>query len=46
MAKKSKPLSELDKKLSSHVLKEAKIKAENMLLDLRLAELRELTEKS
>ena len=46
MAKKSKSLSELDKKLSSHVLKEAKIKAENMLLDLRLAELRELTEKS
>ncbi|MBB1466225.1 XRE family transcriptional regulator [Vibrio sp. SG41-7] len=46
MSKKSKPLSELDKKLSPKVLQEAKIKADDMLLDLRLAELRELTELS
>jgi DNA-binding XRE family transcriptional regulator len=46
MSKKSKSLNELDKKLSPKVLQEAKIKADDMLLDLRLAELRELTELS
>ncbi len=46
MGKKSKPLSELDAKLSPEVLSQAKQKAEEMLLDLRLAELRELTELS
>lgn len=44
--KKSKPLSELLAKEKLKLLKEAKLKAEDMLLDLRLAELRELTELS
>ena len=46
MTKKSRPLSELDKQLSPEVLKQAKSKAEEMLLDIKLAELRELTELS
>ena len=46
MVKKSKALSELDKKLSAEVLHEAKMKTEDMLFDLRLAELRELTQLS
>lgn len=46
MTKKSKPLSELLSKEKPEVLKEAKLLAEDMLLDLRLAELRALTELS
>lgn len=46
MSKKSKPISKLDKELSPEILQEAKVKADDMLLDLRLAELRELLELS
>ncbi len=46
MVKKSKSLSELDKKLSADVLQEARVKTEDMLFDLRLAEVRELTQLS
>ena len=43
MAKKSQPLSVLLAKEKPEVLQEAKRQAEDMLLDLRLAELRALT---
>lgn len=46
MAKKSQPLSVLLAKEKPEVLQEAKRQAEDMLLDLRLAELRALTELS
>ncbi len=46
MNKRSNPLSELDKKLSAEVLQKAQEKTEDMLFDLRLAELRELTQLS
>ncbi|MBM7074587.1 XRE family transcriptional regulator [Shewanella sp. 202IG2-18] len=46
MTKRSNPLSELDKKLSAEVLKKAQEKTEDMLFDLRLAELRELIQLS
>lgn len=43
---KSKPLSELKKKVSPAILDAAKVKSEGILLDMRLAELRELTNMS
>ena len=46
MASKTKPLSELLAKEKPEVLIEAKQQAEDMLIDLRLSELREMTNLS
>ncbi|USD65612.1 helix-turn-helix domain-containing protein [Vibrio sp. SCSIO 43136] len=46
MAKQSKPLSELLAKEKPEVLEQARLKADEMLLDLRLAEIRTLTNQS
>ena len=46
MVRKSNPLSKLDEKLSPEVLQKAKEQTNDMVLTLRLAEIRELTEHS
>lgn len=46
MVRKSKPLSDLLAKEKPEIINKAKQKAEEMLLDLKLAQLRELTELS
>lgn len=46
MSKKSKPLSELLAQEKPEVITEARKKADNMLLDIHLAELRALTAMS
>lgn len=44
--KQSKPLSELKKKISPEVLHSAKVKTDELLFNMRLAEIRDLTDLS